>query len=119
MSSRLILPRNLEEVAHDQRREPERGLIEQHQPWPEHQGSRHRQHLLLAARQRAGLLDMPLLEDGKVRVHAFDICGDASPAPGDRAKLEVLLDRHGREGAAALWDMGYTETDDIFGRAAG
>ena len=42
--------------SHDQRRKAERRLVEQHQPRPQHQGAADRQHLLLAARERAGLL---------------------------------------------------------------
>ena len=40
-------------------------------------------------------------------------------AARDGAELQVLLDRHGGEGAAALRHMRDAETDDVFGRPAG
>ena len=42
-----------EDLAHDQRREPERRLVEHEQPRPRHQRAREREHLLLAAGERA------------------------------------------------------------------
>src|SRR5437660_882332 len=56
------LAEDSEQVAHDQGRQSERGFVQQHQPRPQHQRARHRQHLLLAARQRAGLLGVALLQ---------------------------------------------------------
>src|SRR5262249_25433776 len=47
---------DLEDLLDDQRREAERRLVEQQQPRPAHQRPRDRQHLLLAARQRAAAL---------------------------------------------------------------
>ena len=55
-SLRLSRAQDLEQLLDDQRREAERGLVEQHQARPQHQRAADRQHLLLAARQRAGLL---------------------------------------------------------------
>ena len=43
---------------------------------PRHQGARDRQHLLLAARERAGRLVAPLVQDGKARVQPREIGGD-------------------------------------------
>src|SRR2546423_4018150 len=55
----------VEDLAHDQGCKTERGLVEQEQPRPAHEGAGDRQHLLLAARQRAAALREPLLEAGE------------------------------------------------------
>src|SRR5438477_5738055 len=49
----------------DQRRETQRRLVEKQKPRPRHQGAGDGKHLLLAARQRAAALSLPLLKDGK------------------------------------------------------
>jgi hypothetical protein len=47
---RLVdLLQHAEDVAHEQRRQAHRGLVQQHQPAARHQRPRHRQHLLLAS----------------------------------------------------------------------
>src|ERR1041385_6953166 len=51
-------------------REPERGLVEQQEPRPVHERPREREHLLLAAAQRPGLLPPPLREPGEAREDA-------------------------------------------------
>ena len=45
-----------ENLLHQQRRKAERGLVEHQQPRPAHQRAADREHLLLAARQRAAAL---------------------------------------------------------------
>src|SRR5262245_20587256 len=45
-----------EDLAYDQRGEAEARLVEQQEPWLRHQRAAERQHLALAARQRAGEL---------------------------------------------------------------
>ena len=57
-----------EDLLHHERREAEGRLVEQQEPRPQHQRARDRQHLLLAARQRAGLLPPPLLEAREIAV---------------------------------------------------
>ena len=61
------LPDGGENLPRDQRREPERRLVEQQQPRPAHQRARDRQHLLLAAGQRAAALVQALLQPRKQR----------------------------------------------------
>jgi hypothetical protein len=70
------LAEDLEQIAHDQRREAERRFIQQHQPRAQHQCARDREHLLFAARERAGLLGIAPLEHREVVVHALDIVDD-------------------------------------------
>ena len=59
---RVELADGVEDLPHDQRREAERRLVEQQQPRPRHQRAGDRQHLLLAARQRAAALVQALLQ---------------------------------------------------------
>ena len=60
--ARVELGDDLEDLLDDERREPERGLVEQQQLRPAHQRARDGEHLLLAARQRAAALVQALLE---------------------------------------------------------
>src|SRR5262245_6743759 len=57
----------LEDLLDDARPQPLRGLVEQEQIGPGHQPAAQRQHLLLAARQRAGELAVALPEDREER----------------------------------------------------
>ena len=96
-----------EDLLHDQRRQAERRLVEQHQARPQHQRAADRQHLLLAARQRAGLLLQALLEAREIVEDRVELVLDAllvlARVGGD---AQVLVDAEGREGAAALRHVG-------------
>ena len=61
------LPDDAEDLGDEQRREAERRLVEQEQARALHERAREREHLLLAAAERAGLLVAPLLEPREVR----------------------------------------------------
>src|ERR1700716_4719166 len=50
--ARIEVAQDAENLLGDQRRQPERGLVEQQEPRPAHPGAGGREHLLLAARQR-------------------------------------------------------------------
>ena len=58
---------------HDRRRQAQRGLVEHHQIRRAHQAAADGEHLLLAARQRAGGLRAPLGEHRKQRIDAIEI----------------------------------------------
>ena len=61
------MPRDdVEGALDDVGREPERGLVEHDELRPRHQRAADREHLLLAARQRAGGLVPPLGEPRKL-----------------------------------------------------
>ena len=57
-----------EDLGDEERREAERRLVEQQQPRPLHECAREREHLLLAAAERPGLLAAPLLDPREVRL---------------------------------------------------
>jgi len=58
-------PNHPEDLAREDRRQPERGLVEEQQPRPRHQRAADREHLLLAAREGAGDLRLPIAEHGE------------------------------------------------------
>src|SRR5262249_60758546 len=60
-------PDQREQLLDEPRREAERWLVEDEQFWVGHQGAADRQHLLLAARERAGALGPPLGQPRKNR----------------------------------------------------
>src|SRR5262249_62178704 len=63
----------VEDLARDQRRQAERGLVEKEEARVSHQRARDRQHLLLAARKRAAALVDALLEARKRSTNADDV----------------------------------------------
>jgi hypothetical protein len=82
--------------------------------------ARHRQHLLLAARQRAGELRAALGQHREVPVRASQILGEAAAAATRvGAQAEVLLDGEVHEGAAALRHVRDAAAHHVFGRPAG
>src|SRR5215212_3931554 len=62
-----------ENLLDDQRRKPERGLIEQQQAGARHQCARDREHLLLAAGERAAALALTLAENWKQYKGALEV----------------------------------------------
>ena len=74
----------------DERREPERRLVEEQQPRPAHQRAGEREHLLLAAGERAGVLVEPLADPGEVAAHPLDVAVERA-APRVGAEPQVLL----------------------------
>ena len=83
----------VEHLGDDERREAERRLVEQQQPRPRHQRARDRDHLLLAARERAGRRVEPRgqrreeLADARraTRAARAALPGRGCPARGSRA----------------------------------
>ena len=108
------------DLLHDERSQPEGGLVQQHQPRAQHQRAADRQHLLLAAGQGARLLAHARLEDGKVFKHHGQV------ALRRRLVLarigshpQVFTDAQIGESAAALRHVPDAEADDVLGRLAG
>src|SRR4051812_47099755 len=109
-------PQDAEDLLDQDRREPERRLVEQQQPGPRHQRARDREHLLLAAAQRPGLLIHPGAQHREVVAHPGDVPGDPGVAPAQRAEPQVLVDGQAHERAAALGDVADPEPHDVLGR---
>ena len=71
-----------EDLLHDHRREPGRGLVEQQQPGLRHQRAADRAHLLLAARHGAGELAAALLQAREQVVDEVEALGGISRRAG-------------------------------------
>src|SRR6266699_380488 len=112
-------PHDLEKLAYEERRQPERRLVEQQQLRPEHQRARYREHLLLASRERAGLLAQTLLEAREVAEDALQVRFDRGPVSARvSAQPQILLGRQVDEGAAAVGYVGDSQPHDFLGQAA-
>ena len=86
-------------------------------PGPRHEGAADRQHLLLAAGQRAAHLRDPLLQAREQLEHALEVLRRCSPlAPGVSAHLEVLADGQAGEDPAALRHWRDAAPHDVVGR---
>ncbi len=92
-----------EKLLHHHRREAQGQLVDDEDQRIRHEAAPDRQHLLLAARERAGLLAAPL---GKAReqrqnlVEALRVGARGALRIG--AQLEIFLDRHGGEELPSL-----------------
>src|SRR5467141_1318477 len=103
-------------LRYQQRREPQRRLIQQQELRPGHHGAAEGEHLLLAAGQRARRLLAALAQErkalhglGKAPLHFL-----AVPQQISRGE-QVLLDRELREDAPALRDVHQAERRDAVG----
>ena len=95
---------DVEGLQHHQRRQADRGLVDQHQLRIEQQAAGDFELLLLAARQRRGLLRGLLAQHRKFVERGFDPrrqVGDVA-AGGDRAELDIVAHRQFRKDVAAL-----------------
>ena len=81
-----------EDLAHDQRRKPERRLVEQEHARLRHHRATERQHLLLTAGERSGLLLAALEEAREELEHAGEVAlRDTALHP--RAEAQVVEHR--------------------------
>ena len=93
----------LEDLIDDDRREPERGLVEQEQRRPRHERPADREHLLLAARERAAVLAQPLAQDREEAQHVLVGGVEVGAIARDRtAEPQVVGHREPREHAPPL-----------------
>src|SRR5262245_35683361 len=118
-SLRVDLLDDLEDLAYQERREPERGLVEQHEGWLGHEGAPDHQHLLLAAaqisRELMASFDEPreiVVDHLEIALHAVGIAPRVGPDP------EILLDGERFEDLATLHDLDDPEPADVLRLAA-
>ena len=109
---------DLEVSLDEDRGEAHRGLVHEQEPGAGHERPPHRQHLLLAARERAGELRAALVEEREEPVDALEVVLEVVLAQ-IRAHLEVLEHGHGREHAPVLGDDRHAEPDPVAGGALG
>ena len=103
-----------EHLAHDQRRQSLRRLVENQQSRIQQQCAPDRQHLLLAAGELPSTIELALLEAGKQLVDSLD---GPRPAAFER-HLEVFLDAEVGENAPAFGHVTDAEGCDAKGRRA-
>ena len=96
----------LEDRVHDGRCEPHRGLVEHQQLRRRREPAPDRQHLLLAARERAGELVAPFREDRKeLQDHRQRFAEPRLALAGVGAHFEIFHHRHRGEHLAPLRHM--------------
>src|SRR5579883_507436 len=105
-----------EHLLYQKRRQAERRLIEDEQLRLAHHAAADCQHLLLAARQRAGVLRPALLQAGEDGDDVVEVLLPAGAATAVAAELEVLANRQVGEDAPAFRDLDEARLDDA-GRA--
>ncbi|MNR09056.1 hypothetical protein D3C85_1252440 [compost metagenome] len=97
----------VEHLLHQQRRQPQAGLVDQQQPRAAHQRPADGQHLPFASGHRARQLLAPFLEPRKQRVDTFQAFAVDTFVPhGIGAQAQVLLHRLAREHARAFGNHG-------------
>src|SRR5579883_1426010 len=103
---------DLVDLVDDQRRQAERGLVEEQELWRGEQGARDGELLLLATRQLPRRAAQPLAEDGEIVEDMADVeAGLVPPVPRGRADLEILGDGQGAEDPASLGNQGKPRFD--------
>ena len=83
-----------------------------------HERAAHREHLLLAAGERAGDLTAALLQAREALVNVRDARLDGGIGLRVRAHLQILLHGHLLEDVASLGDLRQTVLDDLVRRNA-
>src|SRR5205823_12669343 len=92
-----------------------RRLIHAQQPWPTHQRTPHRQHLLLTARERPSQLRPPLTQAREQTQDTLHVVAHANAVATahEGTQLEVLNDRHARKDPPRLGDDCYAALNDL------
>ena len=118
-AQRVDLPDDLADLGRHDRREPHRRLVEQQELRPRHERAGDREHLLLAAGERAGALASALLQDGKVLVDHRERLGRVGLAPAEvRAHLQILEHGHLGEEPSSFRYVRDPEAHDLVRRQA-
>src|SRR3989442_8821200 len=101
-----------EDGLHEDRGESERRLVEHEKLRMGHEGSTDREHLLLAAGERARELLRALLETGEEVVDPSDVVLDAGAALARISPHhQVVVHDHSRKEPPALWRLADARTD--------
>ena len=107
-------PHDVKHLPHHQRRQPQRGLVQQQQAGLPHQGPPDGQHLLLPPGERPRPLPAALGEEGERREHRFQ--GAPPLAPGlrrERPQLQVLQHGQAPEQPAPFRHQHHPAGDDL------
>src|SRR3989442_1852264 len=108
-----------EDLAGDERRESERGLVEEEQARPQHERAPDREHLLLAPGEAPGGLTPSLAQHRKIVVDPREVPRRrARRAPRIGAEPEIFLHGELHERPAPLRHVRDSQADDVLGRPA-
>src|SRR6266550_1341203 len=103
-----------EDLLDDRGREPERWLVEHQQPRPADEGTGEREHLLLAAAERARLLIATTLQPGEVPEDPWSLVAHSAPLSANVGPHpEVLPNAELAEETTALWHVRDPGTRDL------
>src|SRR5438876_352382 len=102
---------DVEDLAHEERGQAHRGVVEQHQPGPRHQGVPDRDHVLLAARDVARLDRPALAEPRKVLIDAHEVPASADAGVEVGARATILSDRGMLDDATPASGWIHSETE--------
>ena len=91
-----------EQLLDQKRRQAERRLVEDQKPGLGHQAAPDGEHLLLAARQRAGALALPFGKPREDREHPVAVVRAPCAAAPIGAEVEIFAHRHVRERCGGL-----------------
>src|SRR5262245_11871665 len=106
-----------EDLPDDDRREPEGRFVEEQEKRPRHERAGDREHLLLAARERSGLLLAAPVEPREMAADPLVVLREAASLEIP-AQTEVLVHRQLTEDAAALRDVCDSGARDALGGGA-
>ena len=110
---------NAENLLDDDRREPERWLIQQEQPGPPHNRAGNGQHLLFPAGKRAAGLAAALGEDGKERENIVHVPPDIFlVAAQKRSKIQIFLHGQFRKDQPPLRHLADAQAHNLIGTQA-
>src|SRR5216683_6253093 len=111
----IDLLNDVDQVVDDVGSQAERQLVDHQQLGPGHQPAPDRDHLLLAARQRAGLARELVRKRRKMTEHSPQVVAHLAISPEICAQEQVLLDRHRSKQTAALRNVGDALSHEGFG----
>ena len=102
------------DVGNELRRQPHGGFVEQHHAGAVHQGTPHRQHLLLTAGEQRTVLMATLVQD---REQLIDFLEPLSPQrvvlDREGTQFQVLLDRQPAQDTPAFRHVNHAATGDL------
>src|SRR5216683_3550758 len=115
----IDLLNDLDQVVDDVGSQAERELVDHQELRPGHQAAPDRDHLLLAARQRARIARELVRKRGEMTEHPLQVVAHLAISAEICAQEQVLLDRHRSKQTAALGHVGDALSDEVFGTGVG
>src|SRR5262249_54027152 len=106
----------IEDLPRDKWCQPQRRLVEEQHSRPAHQSTRDREHLLLAAGQRAAALIDAFLEARKKRKYPLEVPVECGGIRERGPHLQVFEHGHPYKDAAPFRGLGDLETCNVVGR---